>query len=449
MYMSNEPDVAVLGAGLAGLTAARVLVDHGLSVELVEAREHVGGRVRTEHPDAALPAELGPEYVHGAPPATLALLRQARVKRDRVVDIHHAWRGDAGLVREPGVWKRFGAFLRGAPSASRDESARDYIARRKLRPDDARLYASLIEGYYGAPIAEISIASIAEDAGGATGDDESAMTRVRGGYGQLATWLLERVRRGGGQVSYGRVVRAIDWSTNRVRVDYQERPDGAVSSLVARRVIVTLPLGTLIADGEDAIQFTPRLGMHARAMDELGMGQVVKVVGCFLAATWREYTTEQLHFVHAGEGASFPTFWLRSHGNSHQLVAWAGGPQTRDLVGRSESELVGRMLNDFAATVGMPVSRLEAMIEHHHFHDYAADPFARGAYSYTRVGGSRAAETLAQPLGDALYFAGEATDAPYEGSVAGALVSGERAARQVLDHLAMSAPLHVGAGRAA
>ena len=71
-------------------------------------------------------------------------------------------------------------------------------------------------------------------------------------------------------------------------------------------------------------------------------------------------------------------------------------------------------------------------MRHHHFHDYASDPFARGAYSYTRVGGHRAAEQLSRPLDDRLFFAGEATDAEYEGSVAGALASGVRAAHQVI-----------------
>jgi monoamine oxidase len=83
----------------------------------------------------------------------------------------------------------------------------------------------------------------------------------------------------------------------------------------------------------------------------------------------------------------------------------------------------------------MPRGPLEAAVEHVHFHDYAADPFARGAYSYTRVGGSASAEVLARPLGDTLYFAGEATDAEYEGSVAGALTSGERAAHQILTRI--------------
>jgi len=102
------------------------------------------------------------------------------------------------------------------------------------------------------------------------------------------------------------------------------------------------------------------------------------------------------------------------------------------LAGHTADQLVERAIDDFAATVDVPRARLASAVRHHHFHDYRADPCARGAYSYTRVSGTGAAEGLARPLGGRLFFAGEATNADYEGSVAGALASGARAAREVL-----------------
>jgi monoamine oxidase len=102
----------------------------------------------------------------------------------------------------------------------------------------------------------------------------------------------------------------------------------------------------------------------------------------------------------------------------------------------SSMEVVEQALDDFGATLRIPPTRLEGAVDHWHYHDYSRDPFARGAYSYTKLGGSRAADTLATPLGDVLYFAGEATDAEYEGSIAGALRSGERAAHQIISRLA-------------
>ena len=71
------------------------------------------------------------------------------------------------------------------------------------------------------------------------------------------------------------------------------------------------------------------------------------------------------------------------------------------------------------------------MLQHYHFHDYQSDPWARGAYSYVRVGERHAPHELARPLADTLFFAGEATNANYEGTVTGALGSGNRAANQI------------------
>jgi monoamine oxidase len=180
------------------------------------------------------------------------------------------------------------------------------------------------------------------------------------------------------------------------------------------------------------VRFHPGLGEHARALWDLAMGHVVKVVICVAEPVWRAYAPRELSFVHAGAGSAFPTFWLRSHGGEHQLTAWAGGRHAMKLAGTPEHELVQHALAGFAATIGMRQHELASAMLHYHFHDYDADPFSRGAYSYTRVGGSTAAERLARPLGDRLFFAGEATDAQYEGTVGGALISGERAARQVL-----------------
>ncbi len=375
---------------------------------------------------------MGPEYIHGDPDITMRLLGEMRASREEVRDVHHTVR-EGLLVEEPEVWARFGKFLADAPPSARDMSARDYLARQRLSDHERVLFGQLISGFYAAPLDQISIASVAEDAGGAGTDEPNPMARVRGGYGQLGLYLLDRFREAGGRILYGHVVRAVDWTTQRARIDVQV--GDTVTSIVARRAVVSFPLAVLTHTGEDAITFHPGLGAHARAMLDLGMGQVVKVVACMREPLWHEFTDVALSFVHAIPGAGFPTFWLREHGGASQLTAWAGGPQARAFDELSSAEIVERALDDFAATLRIPNARLQGAVDHWHYHDYRRDPFAGGAYSFTRVGGSRAADQLAVPLGDVLYFAGEATDAEYVGSVAGALRSGERAAYQILDRL--------------
>ncbi len=427
--MPDEPDVVVIGAGFAGLAAARELAERGLRVVVLEATERVGGRAHTLHPYSGVPAELGPEYIHGEPEVTLRLLRAAGLQREQFSDVHHVSR-DGALVSQPDMWSRFGRLLRNAPAASRDISALEYLQRENMRRDDAMLFVTLVEDFYAAPLAEVSIAAIAADAGATRG--EAAQTRPRAGYGPLAEWMRTRFEGAGGVIQYRSIVRAIDWHELTARVVY--RHNGHDTSVRARRVIVTLPLGVLFAAGDDTrVQFYPALGDHLRAANQLAMGQVVKVVTCMRQPVWRHHT-HALAFLHYPD-TPFPTYWVREHGGGHQLTAWAGGPHAQALAGLDGQRLMMRVLDGFSRAIGMPRAELEDAVEHYHFHDFAADPFARGAYSYTRVGGTGAAEQLARPLGDTIYFAGEATDADYEGSVAAALMSGERAAHQVLQRV--------------
>jgi monoamine oxidase len=401
--------IAIIGAGMAGLAAARELHAAGVAVEIFEATDRIGGRAHDLAPHGVVPLQLGPEFVHGRPESTLDLLRAARLPMIEITDTHHQPR-HGQLARIDDIWERFGDLLKPAARQRHDESARSYLERQHMSADDRRMFAMLVEGFYAAPLDDISIKSIADDASGAAGE-EATQARVRGGYGSLVAWLAEELH--GVQIRHGHVVRVIDWTGPVVRID---------GDFIAEQAIVTVPVGVL-----RDIAFTPGLGDHEAALDKLAMGPVVKLLVCFREPVW----PRELEFVHGGE-AGFPTYWLRSAFDSHVLTAWAGGPHARALAGCAAEQLVDRVLDGFARLVGTPAAQLRDAVRDHHHHDWLADPFARGAYSYTRVGGGEAAQQLARPLGDRIWLAGEATDAAYEGTVAGAIASGQRAARQIL-----------------
>jgi monoamine oxidase len=112
------------------------------------------------------------------------------------------------------------------------------------------------------------------------------------------------------------------------------------------------------------------------------------------------------------------------------VAAWAGGPRATALQALSHDELVERALIGFGSFFDDPkISRNE--FERALTHDWSADAFSRGAYSYVVTGGGAARAKLAAPIGRALFFAGEATSVNGEGgTVNGALATGERAARE-------------------
>lgn len=413
--------IAIVGAGVAGLAAARFLAREGLSVIVLEAGEHTGGRAHTvTEAHGLLPVELGPEFVHGNSTRLAELLRLADLQVDEVIEHHHGCR-DGSLADLGNVWSRLALLLDNAPADARhDESARAYMARRALAGSDAELFARLVEGFYAADLDDLSIASVARD----SGSGSPSHGRVRRGWGGLVSWLEREVRDRGGEIRLGAQVAGIDWDERGSRVALAS---GEVVALDA--TIVTVSIGALRAG---TIAFSPMLPpAHRDAIGSIAMGQVVKVVICAHAPIWREVEPE-LSFLHASTSSSFPTFWVRSLDHSHQLTAWAGGRHARPLAGRSVDELAALALVDAAAALGIPRARLEHEMIHVHHRDYAADPWIRGAYSYPRVGGVDAPGTLAEPAGPALYFAGEATDAGDEGTITGALDSGVRAAKQVL-----------------
>lgn len=420
--MTAGPEVAIVGAGVAGLAAARHLAERTISVEVFEATERIGGRAHTVYVDHAeeLPVELGPEFVHGRPAALRELLATSGLELDEVAEHHYQRRG-ARLVDLGNMWELFAAMLRRAPAGDADESARRYMERSRMPPTEAELFTQIVEGFYAASLDDISIASIAADGSASSGAGEAHM---RTGYGKLVDFLAKRLRHHRVPIHLGVPVRAVDWTTDDVELTLT----APAAKRHARRVIITAPIGVLQAG---AIDFAPGLGDHARAIAALAMGPVVKLVLCLHEPAWRQFAPADLSFAH-GDGTAFAAFWVRSRGNAHQLTAWVGGPRATELANRTSEQLVELVIDEVAATINMPRAALAQAVAHHHFHDYVHDPWSRGAYSYTRVGGTGAAKVLARPLADRLYFAGEATDAAYEGTVSGALVSGVRAAEQIL-----------------
>jgi monoamine oxidase len=155
----------------------------------------------------------------------------------------------------------------------------------------------------------------------------------------------------------------------------------------------------------------------------------VKLALRFDSAFW-EARYPGVGFFHS-PGAAFPTFWTQLPLRAPFLVGWAGGPKADALSGRPPGKIVREALAGLEGLFGRG-ARVASRLQNAHVQDWRADPFARGAYSYVRVGGEGAREALAAPEGGRLYFAGEATDPGQAGTVAGALQSGQRAARELL-----------------
>jgi monoamine oxidase len=171
------------------------------------------------------------------------------------------------------------------------------------------------------------------------------------------------------------------------------------------------------------------------------MGHVVKVVLWFRSAFWERLQSGRYRdaaFFRC-DGPPFPTFWTQVPVRSELVVAWAGGPKTVTFRGAAEDAIIASALECFGRLFRDP-DLARAQFVAGFMHDWTPDPFARGAYSYLRVGGAGAREALAAPAEDTLFFAGEATSTNGQaGTVNGALETGERAADEAAAALGITA----------
>jgi monoamine oxidase len=445
--LSRKPKrIVVVGAGLAGLTAARVLHDHAVEVVVVEARNRIGGRVWTVDG-----VDLGAHWIHGTegnPVTTLA--------RDRGIATMFVG-GDSTYT---GGWEPLALFDAAGRPLSDGEKRRGLLLVDDVR-DALDAYRRRIEADDGEDVSlRQAIAAVTADRALSADDqahldwhltmlsrDDWAAGAERlsllawdagyevYGYGDSvfadgAQSLTESLAKGL-DVRLEHVVTQIEHGRNGVRV---VTTSGAFEGDAA---IVTLPLGVL---KEGVVEFLPPLPEEKRrAISRLGMGTLTKIVLRFNAPFWpeRQYVFGCLSADPAAEPLAIVNLF-RTH-RVPVLVLLVGGARGRELEHLSDREaedhamtIVRRAFGDSAPK---PTSTTVTR--------WSSDPFSRGAYSYMAVGARPDdIERLAEPVGDSLFFAGEATSRSHWACLHGAYVSALREAARLTGNVAVLPPRH-------
>ena len=436
---SQSFDVVVIGAGAAGLAAAAELAKHGYDVCVLEARDRIGGRILTRNePDLAVPLELGAEFVHGRPAATLQWLAK---RTTALLDAPQSrWMLRAGTLRQgDDLFLKLKAQLGKIRRPRRDLPFSEFLdgpARAHLPPRLREFALLLVEGYDAADATRVStLGTIDEWCGG--GGADAATFRPQGGYRSLLQALAGALDPQHVHVQLGTIVREVRWKPGKVTIAATQH--GRAHDVVARQAIVTLPLGVLQLPPQapNGVRFVPALTAKEKALSALASGPVIKLLLRFRNAFWEEFADGRYAdaaFFHAPR-AAFPTIWTMLPVRAPLLAAWAAGPAAARLAGANEDEVVHTAL-DCVAALFPENRRCLTEFQGAYLHDWQADPFACGAYSYVVAGGGNARELLARPLQRTLFFAGEAADTGGEsGTVAGALESGKRAVEQLLESL--------------
>jgi polyamine oxidase len=405
-------DVVVIGAGVAGLAAARRLADNGVNVTVLEARDRIGGRMWTDT-SLGVPVDLGAAWIHGTdgnPIVGLAAEVGAKTVEtdfDDVVVYDGRRVVDAAAVKAAlGAWDEIiGRLETLGEEAGDDVPLADGLAEIADLDDPvlAWVVRTAVVTEYAADPEQLSLAWFWQE-----GEFDGPDLILPGGYIELAQHLARGLTvRTGTEVT--RIVHdgplvSIDTSQGRVAAD---------------RVIVTVPLGVLKAG---TIAFDPPLPeAKRRAVERLGFGLLNKVVLAFEEPFWPE-SADALGFVGPRQPVTNAVNGL-SFAGAPLLVGVRGGAAARSREMLSDEDAIAEVVAAMAAPepTGAVVTR------------WAADPYARGSYSFLAVGSSPADQrALAEPVGDRLLFAGEATHQEFFATVHGAYMSGLREADRIL-----------------
>lgn len=429
----SEFDTVVVGAGVAGVTAARLLTKAGHRVVVLEARDRVGGRVWTDHSDGYV-TDRGASWIHGIDHSPVAAAATAFGMRmieftvggyqpdsrpiahygpdgrrltdaeaaAYVADIHAVDAELDAVIAASDVTASYRdvtdeAIARQGWPAERAQRVREYLEHRS-------------EEQYGAWIEDMGARGLEDDH--VYGDE----VVFPDGYDRLPIAIAE-----GLDVRLGHVVASVRWSSGGVTVR-----TSAGAEFAADHAVVTVPVGVL-QSADFAIE--PALPeRHAAALSRLRMNAFEKVFLRFSHRFWDEgvYAIRQ----QGPEGAWWHSWYdLTALHDSPTLLTFAAGPAavaTREWTDAQVADSVLAQLRRlYSDAVPEPVAMQRTA--------WQDDPFSHGAYAYMAVGSAPADhDDLAEPIGGVLHLAGEATWTDDPATVPGALLSGHRAAERVL-----------------
>jgi monoamine oxidase len=433
-------DVIVIGAGMAGVTAARELSRQGLAVTVVEARDRTGGRIYSVRDFCGAAVEGGAEFIHTGdaemwPEVRAAALavRACPLARNSMFNLGGRTLWLPWILLHPGVWPAFPILRQIRQIGSEDLSAREFIERHRFR-GLARIMAEMtLTAHLPGTVDEVGVLGLLEDR--VLKLETGSYHRVADGYDRLPTSIAQ-----GLDIHLGFVVETVAWGPEGVRV---VASDGREFS--ARTAISTLPFGVLKSG---AIRFVPELPERKQStFAHLQMGPVLKLLLHFREPFWPRWLSN----LGCGTGPVtlyWPVFY-GTQGMPAVLTAYCTGARAAHLSGLGEEQGLDVVLADLQRL--FPKAKPRQILLAWRRIDWTTDPFACGGYTFLRPGGSGARVRLAAADTGALFWAGAATATPtIADTVQAAYLSGLRAAAEARQFLASAphgADVHAGTCR--
>ena len=421
----READVIVLGAGISGLAAARTLVDKGLSVIILEARDRIGGRMWMDT-SLGVPLDLGASWIHGVSGNPIAELADqfgvetiaSNYDNGVVYDFDGRKMSDSEYKEAEELFDSIYSEVAQMQEDTDDDmplqqAFDQVISTRNLSVEELHRLEFVIHGNFalelGADPDNLSLWEWDQDE--EFGGDDVVFPQ---GYNQITDGLAN-----GLDIRLGVKVVGVSYGADGVDV---ETSSGAYG---ADKVIVTFPLGVL---KQATVKFDPPLPESKQsAIDRLDMGVLNKVYLKFQESFWDE-EIEGISYV--GERTGEWCDWLNfmPYINEPVLMAFHGGAKGYAIEELSDDEIIAGAMKTLRVIYGNEIPEPEEFI----ITRWGQDPFAFGSYSHVPpLASGDDYDAIFEPVDDVLYFAGEATSREYPATVHGAYLSGLAAAEEI------------------
>ncbi|MBW8858051.1 MAG: FAD-dependent oxidoreductase, partial [Bradyrhizobium sp.] len=334
MSKPNAQHIVVIGAGAAGLMAARELARAGRRVTLLEARDRCGGRIYPL-PDAEFgyAAEGGAEFVHGEAPVTHGLLREAGLKLLPI-------QGTPRTIEDGKILRRDIQAPHQAELQKALQDLREDLIASPLYDGLRRSIERMAEGYDAADPERASTLALRDEwmDGG-----NHAQGRIIGGYGALVGFLAAQCRHHAVAIYFGATVSGIE-ATDRSALVRCANGDAHTGDAV----ILTAPLPLL---NQIALPAAER--KRAAAAADIGFGNVIKILLRFETAWWLDQRNDLVDLTFLSSDARIPVWWTQHPADLPVLTGWFGGPKTESMAKLGEHQLVERGLASIAEIFGI------------------------------------------------------------------------------------------------
>jgi monoamine oxidase len=417
--MTHSPEeIIIIGAGAAGLIAARELSGQ-YKITILEARDTIGGRIKTIYRDGIKDAEAGAEFVHGELPITLGLLKEAGLRYHLISG--QMFRADNGKwTAQHEMITNWDELLELMEKSPANITMQDFLDQHYPHEQYADLRMNIqgfVQGFDLADIAKVSVGYLYNEW---TNESEKNF-RIEKGYAAMTDFLAEECRKQQCNIVTKATVTTVKWAAGKVQV---QTSDGVTWS--ADKLLVTIPLGAL---QKNTISFSPAIAEYIKAANNIGWGTVIKAILHFKTPFWEKHT-QQMAFL-LGK-TPIPTWWTQYPERANTLTGWLGGPPSAAYITQTDEQLLELAISSLATLCDETVETLKEQLIRGHIANWATDPHVAGGYSYGTPASTAAQALLNTPIDNTIYFAGEALyNGASPGTVEAALSTGKAVSEKI------------------